>query len=232
MRSLTHPLFASLAAHGLLLGLLALLVQPVARPVRRAIEVTIRPAPPRAEALPAPSPPAPVSLPAPSVRPSPPAPPKLRVVTPLRSVAPSPIIIQRPPSAVALGPSVPGLPAPPSAAGTSGRGIGTESRGTSGSTTGWSIYLEHIRRRIERTKSYPAAARDAGIEGSVLLRLQIDGQGRVQGVRVLRSDDELLTESARSAVTLAAPFPPPPHEEPARPLELDIPLRFRMEDAQ
>jgi protein TonB len=53
---------------------------------------------------------------------------------------------------------------------------------------------------FEFKPSYPEAARKAGIEGSVRLRLWLDAQGKVQRVSVVRKAGYGLDEAAQEAI--------------------------------
>ena len=69
--------------------------------------------------------------------------------------------------------------------------------------------------KVERigNMNYPEAARRQGIEGNLVLSVDILADGRIDAVRILRSSGhELLDEAALRIVRLSAPFAPLPAE--------------------
>lgn len=79
--------------------------------------------------------------------------------------------------------------------------------------------------------SYPAAAREDGHEGVVVLRVQIDAQGRALAVDWLqRSGQPLLDHSARDTVRRWR-FEPARHGDTAVPSQLRITLRYQLDAA-
>lgn len=78
-----------------------------------------------------------------------------------------------------------------------------------GNPAGNKKWASKIRSRIERKKSYPAAAQ--GAAGSVKVRLRIAASGALGGVTVVGSSgNAALDAAALKAVTSAAPFPAAP----------------------
>jgi len=79
--------------------------------------------------------------------------------------------------------------------------------------------------------AYPWLARQRHIEGRVLLRVRVDADGRPAEVAVLRSSGfALLDESARTALA-GWTFHPARIEGVAVPAEVEVPIAFRLEDA-
>lgn len=71
------------------------------------------------------------------------------------------------------------------------------------------IILAEIRRRIESKKTYPLLARRNGWEGSVLVEIELGGDGELEGVRLLHeSGFPVLDRATLAAVKKAVPFPP------------------------
>jgi protein TonB len=62
--------------------------------------------------------------------------------------------------------------------------------------------------RIMAQRRYPELARRRGVEGRVRIGFHVDGTGRVDAFRVVKSADDLLDDAAREAVERAAPLPP------------------------
>ena len=88
-----------------------------------------------------------------------------------------------------------------------------------------SSYLDMVRLRIERYKSYPDMAKVQQIEGSVTIRFVITPEGDVRAVELVRPSGHMVLDTAAlSAVKDAAPFPKPPRHlfKGEIPLELTI----------
>jgi len=80
--------------------------------------------------------------------------------------------------------------------------------------------------------AYPWLARQRHIEGRVLLRVRVDADGRPAGVEVVRSSGfALLDESARTALARWT-FRPAQSEGVAVPAVVEVPIAFRLEDAE
>ncbi len=86
-------------------------------------------------------------------------------------------------------------------------------------------YLEMVRLKIERHKSYPDTAKVRQIEGSVTIRFVITTDGGVRAVELVKPSRHLFLDTAAlNAVKDAAPFPKPPRHlfKGEIPLELTI----------
>jgi protein TonB len=86
-------------------------------------------------------------------------------------------------------------------------------------------YLEMVRLKIERHKSYPDTAKVRQIEGSVTIRFIITPEGGVRAVELVKPSRHLFLDTAAlNAVKDAAPFPKPPRHlfKGEIPLELTI----------
>ncbi|MDD2331210.1 MAG: energy transducer TonB [Candidatus Cloacimonetes bacterium] len=75
---------------------------------------------------------------------------------------------------------------------------------------------------------YPPFARSNGIQGRVILKVQIFKDGRVGDVTVLRTDSPLLNEAAIEAVKKAQ-FEPAKREGKPIDAEVYIPIDFRLD---
>jgi protein TonB len=75
---------------------------------------------------------------------------------------------------------------------------------------------------------YPAVARASGIEGTVLLKVTVDEEGRVAGVVVLRSDSPIFDEAAVRVVRRWEFAPAERDGVPVR-STITVPLRFTLE---
>ncbi|MDR3174964.1 MAG: TonB family protein [Desulfovibrio sp.] len=78
---------------------------------------------------------------------------------------------------------------------------------------------------MERAKRYPAAARRLGLEGRVIAVVQIDGQGRISGVRIRKEQAHAVLEKAALDTMLLVQrnWRPMPVREP---MTLAIPVRY------
>ena len=84
-------------------------------------------------------------------------------------------------------------------------------------------YLEMVRFKIERHKTYPKAARAMHTEGRVTIHFIILSDGNVKSVKVLKTSRyEILDQAALRALKDACPFPRPP----ARLFKGEIPLEI------
>jgi TonB family protein len=212
--------------------------------------------PPAASPLPAPSaPPAatPPPAPPPVVAPLPvPAP----AVSAPPTTPPSPVAAAGPPERAAESSAPPGGARGATAAagvgggggggGAGGRGIGREGGGAAASGRGdgegalalavpgdggggaYGPYLEALRRRLQETLEYPAAARRRGLAGTVHLDIALDATGRVREVVLARSSSHaLLDDAALEAARGLARVPFPPDVRP-RALRVRLPVVFEL----
>lgn len=91
-------------------------------------------------------------------------------------------------------------------------------------------YSSLIRARLERNKEYPAMARRGRIEGVVVVTFQIEHDGSVSSVKVLRSSGHtLLDKSALRTVHVSAPFPVPPDSMKNGAAGFSLPLIFKLD---
>jgi protein TonB len=80
---------------------------------------------------------------------------------------------------------------------------------------------------LEQEKRYPAAARRLGIEGLVMVQVQIDGTGRIVGAGVKGSADPLLEKAAADALQrVQKKWRPLPLPEP---VTVNVPIRYNLE---
>lgn len=111
-------------------------------------------------------------------------------------------------------------------AGTGGRGIkGGSAYGNSLSASAEVIarYEQELSGWLERHKVYPESAADAGIQGRVIVRVQMNRKGRVVGSWVEKSSGHAILDKAVLAQVMRAnPFPPAPATYPGSAL-----LEFR-----
>ena len=89
-----------------------------------------------------------------------------------------------------------------------GTGPTDESARKKGSESVESNYLKRVSARIHRFKRYPREARIAKQEGTVVIQLILDSDGKVQDKSITTSSGiDLLDEEALQIITKADPFP-------------------------
>jgi protein TonB len=166
------------------------------------------PVPPVAAAV-APATPARPAMPAPGPLPGRPAVPALATRASTVSASPVPRPLTAPPPTPAAAP-------PPS-----------QPAATVGADAAASNYWHSVRSSIVASLRYPPPARRRGIEGRVIVKLVIDGQGRLVQAVPISEAETLLKQAALTAIRTAAPFPPPPTAmEPT--VSTLIPIRFEI----
>jgi TonB family protein len=147
----------------------------------------------------------------------------LHLAAPAAVTAPPPeIVIQvaTPPAVVAAPPPVTAPVAPPAEA-------------APGSTTGAEdvrdSFLARLLAQLNRFKQYPRAARQAHIEGVVMLHFVMDAQGRVLRSEIARSSGRpVLDNEALALISRAQPLPPLPADFPGPTLDAVVPIEFSL----
>ncbi|HSP77687.1 MAG TPA: energy transducer TonB [Myxococcaceae bacterium] len=91
-------------------------------------------------------------------------------------------------------------------------------------------YLQDLfRLRIAARFHYPAEAEELGLQGTVTVRVSLDGSGRLLGLRVLGGcPHPVLCDAALDTVRQSVPFPPPPAELGSS-FDVDVPFQYRLE---
>jgi protein TonB len=93
-------------------------------------------------------------------------------------------------------------------------------------------YLALIRSLLEKNKEYPALARRAGIEGTVLVRFSLDRKGMIRQADISgTSGKSLLDQAAMRFVKSAARFPPLPESVKGNGMTLEVPIIYKLDDA-
>ncbi len=91
-------------------------------------------------------------------------------------------------------------------------------------------YQRQVRSKIEQAKKYPIFARRNEIEGIVKVQFTILSDGRVEGIKILKSSNrEILDIAACNTIRQAAPFPPLPKEIATAQLQMQIDIVFKLE---
>jgi len=81
---------------------------------------------------------------------------------------------------------------------------------------------------IQRNLVYPEIARKAGIEGTVILHLQIDEKGEIRDIKVMKALDlDVLTEAAIAAVKKVRWKPARQRDEPIT-VWVSVPINFSL----
>jgi len=97
------------------------------------------------------------------------------------------------------------------------------------SGTALSSWQSVLAAHLDRHKRYPAAARDAGITGSILLVIAIDRSGNVLSATVGRSSGFAALDGEGTALAYrASPVPPPPSDIGGSRITLSVPVRFNI----
>ena len=141
--------------------------------------------------------------------PAPPAPitaPIPEVV--IRTVTPPPVVAQ-PPVAT---PAPVTAPAPPQAAAGEGR----------------DSFLARLLAQLNRVKQYPRAARQAHIEGVVMLHFVMDGQGKLVSFEIAKSSGRPVLDNEALALIQRAQLPPLPVGFPTSTLDAVVPIQFSL----
>ena len=90
-------------------------------------------------------------------------------------------------------------------------------------------YEQILLAHLERNKRYPRAARSQRQQGVVLVRFQMDRQGRILSSRLARSSGhDLLDEEVMELLQRAQPLPAPPHSISGTAIELTVPVEFHL----
>jgi protein TonB len=142
-------------------------------------------------------------------------PPKL--IQPSVVTAPLPVVqIQPPPTMTAQQSIAPAPPAPAAAT-------------LSGTSAGQDNFQERLLAQLNRFKQYPRAARQARIEGVVMLHFVMDAQGRVIRYEIAKSSGRpILDSEALALIQRAQPLPALPADYPTRTLDAIVPIEFSL----
>ena len=144
-------------------------------------------------------------------------PPKL--IQPTIMTVPPPEVTVRtetPPPVVAQVSVAPAAPTPPAAAPT-GSGEGRDS------------FLGRLLAQLNRFKQYPRTARQAKIEGVVMLHFVMDAQGKVISYEIAKSSGRpILDAEALALIQRAQPLPALPADFPTRTLDAIVPIEFSL----
>lgn len=88
-----------------------------------------------------------------------------------------------------------------------------------------SIVLDRLREKILENKIYPAAARKKGLQGVVFLRLELDSEGNIIALQVMRSSGHKILD--RAAISLLKKVVPYEHGI-GRSIAVEIPIKYSL----
>jgi protein TonB len=142
---------------------------------------------------------------------APPAPVTAPVPEVMIQTAPPPPVIAEPPLAAPIAPSVPAPATAPQGAG--------ESRDS---------FLARLLAQLNRVKQYPRAARQAHIEGVVMLHFVMDGQGKLVSFDIAKSSGRPVLDNEALALIQRAQLPPLPVGFPTSTLDAVVPIQFSL----
>jgi protein TonB len=189
------------------------------------------PAPEPAKPDPAPAEPAAAEAQPEPAKPSPPTPSALPEVA---AVAPEPATVPPEPTPAPDAPLVPRQKPPPPAEASPRTALAAPHRPSTAprrdadrdpSAEPGDRYLNTLRDRIERHRTYPAAARPLGLRGTAQYSLTIDRAGRILRLRLSRTSGmEVLDRTGEQMIRDAAPLPGMPPDIPGEALDIEIRL--------
>jgi protein TonB len=90
-------------------------------------------------------------------------------------------------------------------------------------------FLGRLLAQLSRFKQYPRAARQAHIEGVVMLHFVMDAQGKVISFEIAKSSGRpVLDSEALALIQRAQPLPALPADYPSRTLDAVVPIEFSL----
>ena len=191
----------TIAVH-VLIAVAALTTVQVVRPkVLQELSVQITPERPK-----------PLEAPKPLPKLAPPAPVTAPVPEVVIQTAPPPPLIAQPPVAAPVAPQA--VPAPAAAPQVTG-----ESRDS---------FLARLLAQLNRVKQYPRAARQAHIEGVVMLHFVMDAQGKLVSFDIAKSSGRPVLDNEAVALIQRAQLPPLPVGFPTNTLDAVVPIQFSL----
>jgi protein TonB len=101
--------------------------------------------------------------------------------------------------------------------------------GDGGPGTEYGAYLSRLRERLQQTLRYPPIAQRRGITGTVQLDIAIEPDGAVSSVSLASSSSHDALDRAALDAARALGRQPFPADVRARPLEVRVPVTFRLQ---
>jgi protein TonB len=129
----------------------------------------------------------------------------------IQTVTPPPVVAAPPPAATPM--AVPQAVA----------------RAVSGAGETRDSFLARLLAQLNRYKQYPRAARQAHIEGVVMLHFVMDADGKVQNFEIAKSSGRpVLDNEALALIARAQPLPALPPDFPTRTMDAVVPIQFSL----
>ena len=91
---------------------------------------------------------------------------------------------------------------------------------------GRDTFLGRLLAQLNRVKQYPRAARQAHIEGVVMLHFVMDAQGKVVSFEIAKSSGRPVLDNEALALIQRAQLPPLPAGYPTSTLDAVVPIQF------
>ncbi len=91
-------------------------------------------------------------------------------------------------------------------------------------------FLGRLLGQLNRFKQYPRSARQAHIEGVVMLHFVMDANGKVLSAEIAKSSGRpVLDNEALALISRAQPLPALPADYPTRTLDAIVPIEFYLD---
>jgi protein TonB len=81
---------------------------------------------------------------------------------------------------------------------------------------------------LQKLVDYPELAKKAGIQGTVVIKVYINNQGKPTKTQVLASDNKMLNEAATKAITSYTGYKPAIQNKQPVGMWMSIPIKFRL----
>ena len=134
-------------------------------------------------------------------------------------IPPPEVVIQTLPTPIAAAPQPVVTPSPPPPVAAPQKEIGQAQES----------FEARLLSQLNRFKQYPRAARQARIEGVVMLHFVMDADGKVLSAEIAKSSGRpLLDEEALALIRRAQPLPALPADFPTRTLDAVVPIEFSL----
>ena len=89
-------------------------------------------------------------------------------------------------------------------------------------------YLNQVRKLVNKNTEYPRRAIKEGLEGLVVVRVQLDHLGNLVNLELVQSAHEILDRAAQNAVKSAQPFPAAGDQLEGSDLQFLVPIVFKL----
>jgi periplasmic protein TonB len=99
-----------------------------------------------------------------------------------------------------------------------------------GTGEGRDSFLARLLAQLNRVKQYPRAARQARIEGVVMLHFVMDAQGKLVSFEIAKSSGRPVLDNEALALIQRAQLPPLPPGFPTDTLDAVVPVQFSLDN--